>query len=111
MANEKQVSPKKDGADYPAVAKTCAILGALLLFIGFCSVFIFPYIIFFLWIPMELFSLLAIVLGVISLVRLKKNPLLGGRKEAIGSLVLGVMVLIIGSLLIWLISWLMSWQD
>jgi len=111
MANEKQVSPKKDGADYPTVAKNCAIIGALLLGIGFCSFFIFPYISLFILLPTGVSSLLAIVLGVMSLVRLKKNPLLGGRKEATGSLVLGVMVLIITSLLSWFIIWLFSWQD
>lgn len=100
MANEKQVSPKKDGADYPTVAKNCAIIGALLLGIGFCSVIIFPVLSLFLLFPTVVSSLLAIVLGVISLVRLKKNPLLGGREEATGSLVLGVMVLIITSLIV-----------
>lgn len=111
MANEEQVSPNKDGSDYPTVAKTCAILSAWLLLIGVCSLFIFPYITLFFLIPMGLFSLLAIVLGVISLVRLKRNPLLGGRKEATGSLVLGAMVFIIGSLLIWFIILLLSMED
>jgi uncharacterized membrane protein len=66
---------------------SCSILGVLLMAMFYCTqwnMLLLPW----------MFGLLAVILGVISLARSKKNPSLGGRKQAIAGLIFGILILI-----------------